>query len=141
MDDGGALDAWLGRPARHGSRNAVALIGAPGYADVTQALSAVRSALRDGDGAWLDESTDGASSEVQATIVVVLAGVQDLASAAEVAERLLDALPGLDARAGVTLVGPGEGSRSARRRAEGALLLAWEPGPRVVTSPPLPPRP
>lgn len=138
---GDELDTWLTRPARQGVGTALALLAASEPWDAEQALSAVLSALREGDGAWIEpsrgEATDG--GPVVAPIVVVLVGVQDLANAADVARRLVDALPWADARAGVTLIAAGEGSASARRRAEGALLLALEPGPPVATSPPLAP--
>lgn len=129
-------ESWLARPARQGALNALALLAPLEPCDPQLALASVLQSLRDGDGAWVHEPS-AEQVQVPLVIAVVLVGVQGLPNAAEVAHRLLDRLPWEDARVGVTLVGSDEGSESARRRAEGALLLALDPGPRVATSPPL----
>jgi len=123
------LSVWLERAQRRGERHGLALLAGHGAwsAEVdAQSLSAV---LRDGDRIWIWRGSPD-------RVVLLLTGVGDLPTAADVVRRLVSGLAEPQPNAGVALLQPGEGVDSLLRRVEGAWLLATDEAPgHVATSP------
>ncbi len=128
------LGVWLERAKRRGERHAVVLVGGADDAgqpvgDAVASAESLNAVLRHGDQIWLWRG-------VPDRVVLLLAGVGDLPTAADVVRRLLATLDPPGPYAGVTLLQPGEGVDSLLRRAEGAWLLATDGvDGHVATSP------
>jgi len=120
---------WLERAKRRGERHAVAVIAGHGVWDAAASAHNLDGILRHGDRAWIWRGEPD-------RVVILLTGVGDLPTAADVVRRLMSGLPQPVPYAGVTLMQPGEGVSSLMRRVEGAWMLATDESEgHVATSP------
>ena len=130
FDPHSELTVWLDRAQRRGERHALALLGGGDGWEAGLDADTLADVLRHGDRVWM---WPGAPDR----IVLLLTGVGDLPTAADVVRRLITHLGQPRPYAGVTLLQPGEGVDSLLRRAEGACLLASDGGAGYVATSPV----